>query len=63
MYVEWIRFLLFLFLDRINHSSLKLRPGMQDYQKFLFACGEGLFGRRPHYPKDLVDPVQLFSLR
>jgi len=31
---------LFCFLDRINQSSLKLRPDMQDYQKF-FACGEG----------------------
>jgi len=28
-----------------------------------FACGEGPFGRRPHYPNDPVDPVQLFSLR
>jgi len=39
--VEWIRFLLFLLLDRINRSSLKLRPGMQDSQEF-FACGEDL---------------------
>jgi hypothetical protein len=28
-----------------------------------FACGEGLFGRRPHDPNDPVDPVQLFSLK
>jgi hypothetical protein len=28
-----------------------------------FACGEGPFGRRPHYPIDPVDPVQLFSLK
>jgi hypothetical protein len=28
-----------------------------------FACGEGLFGRRPHYPNDPVDPVQLFSFK
>ena len=28
-----------------------------------FACGEGPFGRRPHYPNDPVDPVQLFSLK
>jgi hypothetical protein len=28
-----------------------------------FACGEGPFGRRPHYPHDPVDPVQLFSLK
>jgi len=60
--VEWIRFLLFLFLDRINQSSLKLRPGTQDYLDF-FACGEGPFGRRPYYPNDPVDPVQLFSLK
>jgi len=33
-------FIIFI-LDRINQSSLKLRPGMQDYQE-LFACGEGL---------------------
>ena len=31
----------YFYLDRINQSSLKLRPGMQDYHKF-FACGEGL---------------------
>jgi len=24
-----------------------------------FACGEGLFGRRPLYPDDPVNPVQL----
>ncbi|CAB1078787.1 hypothetical protein D1AOALGA4SA_6517 [Olavius algarvensis Delta 1 endosymbiont] len=24
-----------------------------------FACGEELFGRRPHYLVDPVDPVQL----
>jgi hypothetical protein len=40
--VEWIRFLLFLFLDRINQSSLKLRPGMQDYQKFFSPAARGL---------------------
>jgi hypothetical protein len=28
-----------------------------------FACGEGPFGRRPHYPIDPVDPVQLFSFK
>ena len=29
-----------------------------------FACGEGPFGRRPHYPDDPVDPVQLnFKIR
>jgi hypothetical protein len=31
--------------------------------RIFFACGEGPFGRRPHYPDDPVDPVQLFSLR
>jgi len=29
------------YLDRINQSSLKLRPGTQDHQE-LFACGESL---------------------
>jgi len=28
--------------------------------RIFFACGEGPFGRRPHYPDDPVDPVQLF---
>ena len=28
-----------------------------------FACGQGPFGRRPHYPNDPVNPVQLFSLK
>ena len=32
---------------------------LQDYQ-VIFACGEGLSGRRPHFPED---PVQLFSLK
>ncbi len=31
--------------------------------RIFFACGEGPFGRRPHYPNDPVDPVQLFFLR
>jgi len=35
---------------------------LQDYQDF-FACGEVPYGRRPYYPKDPVDPVQLFSLK
>jgi hypothetical protein len=26
---------------------------------FFFACGERLFGRRPLYPDNPVDPVQL----
>jgi len=57
--VEWIRFL-FLFSDRINQSSLKLRPGKQGLSGIFFAFGKGLFGRRPHYS---VDPVQLCSLK
>ncbi|CAB1078085.1 hypothetical protein D1AOALGA4SA_5850 [Olavius algarvensis Delta 1 endosymbiont] len=28
-----------------------------------FACGEGPFGRRSHYPDDPVDPVQFFLLK
>ena len=44
MYVEWIRFLLFLVLDRIYRII-----------RSFFACGEGPFGRRPHYPNDPVD--------
>jgi hypothetical protein len=31
--------------------------------RIFFACGEGPFGRRPHYPNDPVDPVQLFFLK
>jgi len=42
MYVEWIRFLLFLFLDRINQSSLKLRPGTQNYREFSSPAAMGL---------------------
>jgi hypothetical protein len=45
--MEWIRF---LFLFR------------QDYQEF-FRLRRGPFGRRPHYPNDPVNPVQLFSLK
>ena len=37
----WNGFDFYFYLDRINQSSLKLRPGTQDYQEF-FACGEGL---------------------
>ena len=44
MYVEWIRFLLCLFLDRIIRII-----------RNFFACGEVPFGRRPHYPNDPVD--------
>jgi len=40
--VVWIRFLLFLFLDRISQSSLKLRPGTQDYQEFFPPAARGL---------------------
>jgi hypothetical protein len=39
-------------LDRINRII-----------RNFFACGERSFGRRPHYPADPVDPVQLFSLK
>jgi len=28
-----------------------------------FACGERPYGRRPHYPNDPVDPVQLFFFK
>jgi urocanate hydratase len=40
------------YLDRINRII-----------RNFFACGEGPFGRRPHYPNDPVDPVRLFSLK
>jgi len=40
------------YLDRINRII-----------RNFFACGEGPSGRRPHYPDDPVDPVQLFSLK
>jgi len=39
-------------LDRINRIIMNF-----------FACGEGPFGRRPYYPNDPFDPVQLFSLK
>ncbi len=38
-----------IFLDMINRIV-----------RIFFACGEGPFGRRPHYPNDPVDPVQFF---
>jgi len=41
---EWIRFL--FFLDRIYRID-----------GIFFAYGERLFGRRPLYPDDPVDPV------
>jgi hypothetical protein len=31
--------------------------------RIFFASGEGPFGRRPHYPNDPVDPVQLFCVK
>jgi len=31
-----------LFLDRINQSSLKLRPGMQDCREFFSPAARGL---------------------
>jgi len=42
----------YLNLDRINRII-----------RNFFAFGEGPFGRRPHYPNDPVNPVQLFSLK
>ncbi len=44
--------LYYFYLDRINRII-----------RNFFACGEGPFGLRPHYPNDPVDPVRLFSLR
>ena len=35
-------FFIILILDRINQSSLKLRPGMQDYQEFLPPAARGI---------------------
>jgi len=34
-------FIVFI-LDRISQSSLKLRPGMQDYQEFFSPAARGL---------------------
>jgi len=31
--------------------------------RIFFACGEGPFGRRPHYPDDPIDPVPLFFIK
>ena len=42
----------YFYLDRINRII-----------RNFFACSEGPFGQRPHYPNDPVDPVQLFSVR
>jgi hypothetical protein len=39
MYVEWIRFL--LFLDRIDQSSLKLHFGTQDYWELFSPAARG----------------------
>jgi hypothetical protein len=39
---------IFIFLDRIYRID-----------GIFFAWGERPFGRRPHYPDDPVDPVQL----
>jgi hypothetical protein len=39
---------IFIFLDRIYRID-----------GIFFACGERPFGRRPSYPDDPVDPVQL----
>ena len=50
--------ILIIFLDRINQSSLKLRPGTQNHQEF-FAGGEGLSAEGRHYPNDPVNPVQI----
>jgi len=57
--VEWIRFLSFLFLDGINQSSLKLRPGMQDYQEF-FRLRRGAFRPKAAFPDDPACPVKSF---
>jgi len=50
---KWNGFVVYYFyLDRIYRII-----------RNFFVCGEGPFGRRPHYPNDPVDPVQLFSLK
>jgi hypothetical protein len=38
-------------------SSLRYAPARRIISMFL-ACGEGPFGRRPHYPDNPVNPVQ-----
>jgi len=47
MNVEWIRFLLFYFLDKINRII-----------RFFSACGEGPLGRRPIYPNPVDLPAR-----
>jgi hypothetical protein len=32
----------YFYLDRINHSSLKLRPGTQDFYEFFSPAARGL---------------------
>ena len=48
----WNGFDFIFFLDRIYRID-----------GIVFAFGEEPFGRRPHYPNDPVDPVQLYSLK
>jgi hypothetical protein len=52
----------YVYLDMTYQSSLRYAPARRIIRNF-FACGEQPFGRRPHYPDDPVDPVQLFSLK
>jgi hypothetical protein len=41
-------------------SNFIFLTGFTGLLGFFFACGERPFGRRPLYPDDPVDPVQLF---
>ncbi|CAB1075190.1 hypothetical protein D1AOALGA4SA_3010 [Olavius algarvensis Delta 1 endosymbiont] len=52
----------YFYLDRNYQSSLRYAPARRTIRN-LFACCEGPFGRRPHYPDDPVDPVQLFFFK
>jgi hypothetical protein len=61
---------IFILLDRIYPASLNRPFGQEALDRLsyaearridgiFFACGERPFGRRPLYPDDPVDPVQL----
>jgi len=56
--VEWIRSLISFFdPDGIRRKDSIGQAGSTGLMGFFFACGEILFGHRPLYPGDPVNPV------
>jgi len=39
-----------------------IKTGFTGFIGFFIACGEAPFGRRPFYPDNPVDPVELFLI-